>query len=115
MNVEEYVHISLNIKEINKYIYYGLDLTQSHIMILYLVLNSEKQKLDLQELCEKTQTVSSVITRQIKDLEKRGYLMKKRYENNLRKAYVFMSQEQKEDTVALIDLIEEYIKKHSAV
>lgn len=103
----------MKIKEINKYIYYELEMAQSHIIILYLILNSVEEKLDLKGLCEKTQTASSVITRQVKELEQKGYVKKVRSEDNLRKVYVYMSNKQKEDTLALMDLIEEYIKEYT--
>jgi|SRR5699024_2298526 len=113
VKIENYVQINMKIKDINKYIFYELEMTQSHIIILYLILNSVDQKLDLKGLCEETASASSVITRQVKELEQKGYVKKIRNEDNLRKVYVYMSNKQKEDTLALMDLIEEYIKQYT--
>ncbi|MGJ7589065.1 transcriptional regulator, SarA/Rot family [Staphylococcus shinii] len=112
MDIKDYVSINQDIKTLNRYIYNSLDITQNHIMILYYVLQSKRQKISLQELISTIKTTGSILNKQVKELEKRGYLTKERCEENLREVYVAMSNQQKEDTVALLELINEYIEEY---
>ncbi|MFF0676845.1 MarR family transcriptional regulator [Staphylococcus xylosus] len=113
MDIKDYVSINQDIKTLNRYIYKSLDITQNHIMILYYVLQSEKQKISLQKLISTIKTTGSILTKQVKELEKRGYLTKERCEDNLRNVYVSMSSQQKEDTEALLELINEYVEEYT--
>ncbi|MFG0934787.1 MarR family transcriptional regulator [Staphylococcus sp. 231237_7MaSpsaltlick] len=113
MDIKDYVSINQDIKTLNKYIYNSLDITQNHIMILYYVLQSERQEISLQELISTIKTTGSILTKQVKELEKRGYITKERCEDNLRKVSVSMTNQQKEDTVALLELINEYIEEYT--
>jgi DNA-binding MarR family transcriptional regulator len=110
MNIDTFVKTNLNLIKLNRYLYQSLDMTQNHITILHLLLNAENQFMDLKVLSEIVETTDSVLSRQVKELEKRGYLTRQRYENNLRKMYIYMSPQQKEETLALMDLIDDYIK-----
>lgn len=110
MNIDTFVKTNLNLIKLNRYLYQSLDMTQNHITILHLLLNAENQFMDLKVLSEIVETTDSVLSRQVKELEKRGYLTRQRYENNLRKMYIYMSAQQKEETLALMDLIDDYIK-----
>lgn len=110
MNIDTFVKTNLNLIKLNRYLYQSLDITQNHITILHLLLNAEKQSMDLKVLSDIVETKDSVLSRQVKELEKRGYLTKQRYDNNLRKVYIYMSTQQREETLALMDLIDDYIK-----
>ncbi|MCG7340166.1 MarR family transcriptional regulator [Staphylococcus sp. ACRSN] len=112
MNVDSFVKANLNIQRLNRYLHQSLDITQNHIAILSLVLNSQNQSMELQTLNHILQIDNSVLTRQLQLLEKRGYLKRKRHKGDMRKVSVFMSEQQMEETLALMDLINEYIKDY---
>lgn len=112
MEMKEYVEINVQFKNLNKEIYEMLELTHSHIIILYYVYVSAEKKIDLSEIEAKMRTNTSILNRQIKELQKRDYITKHRYESNLRKVYLRMTDEQYLNVKALIDLIEEYLQTY---
>lgn len=113
MNVDEFVRTNLNMLKLNRYLHQNLDLTENHIAILNLVLNTGNNTMDLSELTNYLQVNNSVMTRQVQVLIDRGYLSKNRYRNDLRKVYIYMTAPQEEESLALMDLINEYINDYA--
>lgn len=57
------------------------------------------------------ETNTSILNKQIKQLQSLNYITKYRYEDNMRKVYLAMSEEQVINTKALLDLVEDYLQK----
>lgn len=111
MDIKEYVDINIDIKTLNKDLYELLELTHTHITILYYVYISKNKQIDLSEVVKQMETNTSILNKQIKQLQSLNYITKYRYEDNMRKVYLAMSEEQVINTKALLDLVEDYLQK----
>lgn len=112
MDIETYVQTNIKMRKLNRYLYQSLDLTECHIAILSLVVKSDQQLMCLSEIADIIQIDNSVLTKQIRYLINKGFLTKERCEHDMRKAVVRMSEEQKEETLVLMELISEYINEY---